>query len=209
MIIPIILHHDSSKEYTKQLDNNLSGVKRFVYNSSAGNTSFTHSFNYCLESTKPFYEYLDYIMICNNDIDLTDNQVELLDNILDGRVGIFSPVVNSPHNAVMSKIGDDQMRQVPWVEFVCPIIHKDVIETIGMLDRKMPRGWGVELDYCYRAKQAGFSTYLIQDVSVHHYGHKSQSDHAEYSHYANIEMNDRLREKYGDNWQEVLKYPQW
>ena len=208
MIIPIILHHDSSQEYTKQLDNNLSGVGRLVYNSSVAKTSFTQSFNYCLESAKPS-QILSYIMICNNDIDLTDTQVVALNNILDGKVGIFSPVVNSPHNAVMSKVGNDQMRQVPWVEFVCPIIHRDVIEAIGLLDNKMPRGWGVELDYCYRAKQAGFSTNLIQTVSVHHYGHKSQSDHKEYSHYANIEMNDRLKEKYGDNWQEVLNYPQW
>jgi len=109
----------------------------------------------------------------------------------------------------MHKQGDAVQRKVPWVEFVCPIISKDVVKRIGLLDTGMPRGWGVELDYCYRAKQAGFNTNLIQTVSTHHYGHKSQSDHAEYSHYANIEMNDRLREKYGDNWQEILNYPQW
>jgi GT2 family glycosyltransferase len=148
-------------------------------------------------------------MICNNDIDLHYEQVHQLEDLVKGKKGIFSPVVNSPHNAVMSKVGEDQMRQVPWVEFVCPIISKDVVKKIGLLDNKMPRGWGIELDYCYRAKQAGFSTNLIQTVSVHHFGHKSQDNQDEYRHYANIEMNDRLREKYGDNWQEVLKYPQW
>jgi GT2 family glycosyltransferase len=179
----------------------------FIIDSNKYKTQFTDSFNLALEAF--MQSKFSHVMICNNDIDLDYNRLIQLDDLVKGRKGIFSPVVNSPHNAVMSKTGDDQMRQVPWVEFVCPIIHRDVIEVIGLLDNKMPRGWGVELDYCYRAKQAGFNTYLIQDVSVHHYGHKSQVDHGEYSHYANIEMNDRLKEKYGDNWQEVLKYPQW
>jgi GT2 family glycosyltransferase len=207
MLYPIILHHDSSEEYTEKLEKNLEDIPYGIINSSIEKTHFTDSFNLAL-SQELMMEY-DYVMICNNDITLNASQIETLEYYLQDKVGIFSPVVNSPHNAVMSHQGDTVLREVPWVEFVCPIIHRDVIQEIGLLDDKMPRGWGVELDYCYRAKKAGFNTYLIQDVSVHHYGHKSQSDHAEYSHYANIEMNDRLREKYGDNWQEVLKYPQW
>lgn len=215
MIFPIILHHDSSTEYTDLLKHSLGHIDYSIYDSSKHQTHFTESFNRAIQDNLGINYLLfgdplcDYVMICNNDISLSATDLEALEVILNGERGIFSPVVNSPHSAVMSKIGDDQMRQVPWVEFVCPIIHKDVIESIGLLDNKMPRGWGIELDYCYRAKQAGFNTYLIQDVSIHHYGHKSQIDHGEYSHYANIEMNDRLKEKYGDNWQEVLKYPQW
>jgi len=213
MILPIILHHDSSKEYTDKLLSRLEGLEYGIIDSSKRKTQFTQSFNSGIrEAHQNYYEEnkkWNYVMICNNDIDLTLQQVLILNKILGGRKGIFSPVVNSPHNAVMSKVGNDQMRQVPWVEFVCPIIHRDVIEAIGLLDNKMPRGWGVELDYCYRAKRARFNTYLVQNIAIHHYGHKSQADHGEYSHYANIEMNDRLKEKYGDNWQEVLKYPQW
>jgi len=208
MILPIILHHDSSKEYTNQLGANLYPKEYFLWDSSFNKTQFTESFNRSIEIFWDLQEY-SHVMICNNDIDLNYEQIHQLEDLVKGEKGIFSPIVNSPHNAVMSKVGEDKMRQVPWVEFVCPIIHRDVIEAIGLLDDKMGRGWGVELDYCYRAKQAGFNTYLIQDVSVHHYGHMSQDDHAEYSHYANIEMNDRLTEKYGDNWQEILKYPQW
>lgn len=208
MILPIILHHDTSAEYTKQIEHNLSDIIFSVYNSSANQTHFTQSFNKAVE----IYLYnwdCEYVMICNNDINLTARDVEMLKVTLNGRKGIFSPVVNSPHSGVMNRYGNDLIRQVPWVEFVCPIIHRDVIKAIGLLDEGMPRGWGVELDYCYRAKQAGFNTYLVQDIAIHHYGHKSQSDHKEYSHYANIEMNDRLKEKYGDNWQEILSYPQW
>jgi GT2 family glycosyltransferase len=207
MILTIILHHDTSIEYTVQFIGRIAPTTGYMVNSSELNTQFTESFNIGL---KAFLESkFSHVMICNNDIDLNYEELHQLENIVKGKKGIFSPVVNSPHNAVMSKIGDKELRPVPWVEFVCPIIHRDVIKAIGLLDEGMPRGWGIELDYCYRAKKAGFNTYLVQDIAIHHYGHKSQADHGEYSHYANIEMNDRLTEKYGDNWQEVLNYPQW
>jgi GT2 family glycosyltransferase len=207
MILPIILHHDTSAEYTDQLKYSLGHIDYRVYDSSVHKTHFTESFNQAIQ--KNLHNDYDYVMICNNDISLAARDVEMLEVALNGREGIFSPVVNSPHSGVMSRKGNDLIRQVPWVEFVCPIIHRDVIEVIGLLDKGMPRGWGVELDYCYRAKKAGFGTYLVQDIQIQHYGHKSQVDHGEYSYYANIEMNDRLREKYGNNWQEVLNYPQW
>ena len=209
MILPIILHHDTSTEYTDLLKHSLGHIDYRIYNSSINQTHFTESFNRAIQEVPESQGFYNYLMICNNDISLTATDLEALEIILNGERGIFSPVVNSPHAGVMSKKGDKVFRQVPWVEFVCPIIHRDVIEAIGLLDEGMPRGWGIELDYCYRAKKAGFNTYLVQDIAIHHYGHKSQADHGEYSHYANIEMNDRLTEKYGANWQEVLNYPQW
>lgn len=209
MILPIILHHDTSTEYTDLLKHSLGHIDYRIYNSSINQTQFTKSFNNAIKEVPESQGFYDYLMICNNDINLNATDVEMLEVALNGRKGIFSPMVNSPHSGVMSRYGNDIIRQVPWVEFVCPIIHRDVIEAIGLLDEGMPRGWGIELDYCYRAKKAGFGTYLVQDIAIHHYGHKSQADHSEYSHYANIEMNDRLREKYGDSWQEILNYPQW
>jgi GT2 family glycosyltransferase len=207
MIFPIVLHHNSSTEYTNALWDRLEARVPFIIDSSKLGTHFTDSFNFALQAF--MQSKFSHAMICNNDINLDYDKLIQLENAVRRKKGIFSPVVNSPHTAVMHKQGDAVQRKVPWVEFVCPIISKSVVKEIGLLDTGMPRGWGIELDYCYRAKKAGFNTYLIQDVSVHHYGHKSQTDHGEYSHYANIEMNDRLREKYGDNWQEILNYPQW
>jgi GT2 family glycosyltransferase len=207
MILPIILHHDTSAEYTDQLKYSLGHIDYRVYDSSINQTHFTESFNRAIQEN--LHNDYDYVMICNNDISFTATDFEALEIILNGKRGIFSPVVNSPHAGVMSKKGDKVFRQVPWVEFVCPIIHRDVIKAIGLLDKGMPRGWGVELDYCYRAKKAGFNTYLVQDIATHHYGGKSYSDREKHCHISNIEMNYRLAEKYGDNWQEILQYPQW
>ncbi len=210
MIFPIVLHHNSSTEYTNALINRLNREYGII-DSSQLQTHFTESFNFGI--IKGVLKILDseftHVMICNNDITLSETHLADLDKIVKRKSGIFSPACNSPHAGVMSAIGTNELRKVPWVEFVAPIFSKDVLVKTGKLDTGMPRGWGIELDYCYRAKQAGFNTNLIQTVSVHHYGHKSQADHGEYSHYANIEMNDRLRKKYGDNWGEILQYPQW
>jgi hypothetical protein len=207
MILPIILHHDSSKEYTNALMKQLEPRTSFMINSSILGTHFTESFNVALETF--MQSKFSHVVVCNNDIDLDYDRLIQLENAVRRKKGIFSPIVNSPHNAVMSKKGNATYRKVPWVEFVCPIISKDVVKKIGLLDTGMPRGWGIEIDYCYRAKQAGFNTYLIQDVSVHHYGGKSYSNREEHCHLSSNEMHTRLIEKYGKNWYKILQYPQW
>ncbi|MGA1050407.1 MAG: glycosyltransferase family 2 protein, partial [Minisyncoccia bacterium] len=194
MILPIILHHDTSAEYTNQLKHNLGHIDYCVYDSSVNKTHFTESFNRAIQEVPESQAFYDYVMICNNDISLTARDVEMLEVALNSRKGIFSPALNSPHWRVMSREGNESLREVPFVEFECHIIHREVIKAVGLLDEGMPRGWGIELDYCYRAKMAGFGIYLVQDIAIYNYGHKSQVDHGEYSHYANIEMNDRLRE---------------
>jgi hypothetical protein len=209
MILPIILHHDTSTEYTDLLKHSLGHIDYRIYNSSINQTHFTDSFNRAIQEVPASQGLYNYLMICNNDISLSATDLEALEVILNGERGIFSPVVNSPHTAVMSKKGDKVFRQVPWVEFVCPIIHRDVIEAIGLLDEGMPRGWGIELDYCYRAKKAGFNTYLVQDIAIHHYGGKSYSNREEHCHLSSNEMHTRLIEKYGKNWYGILQYPQW
>ncbi len=211
MIYPIILHHDKSVEYTKSLEANLFGREYDIIDSSALHTSFTQSFNIaCIKAYTHFLaNKYTHVMICNNDISLNSSQLDILDQKIGNMDGIFTPSANSPHHSVMSAVGSDDLREVPWIEFICPIISFSVIDTIGLLDTKLLHGWGVELDYCYRASLQNFKTYLVQNVIVHHYEHRSQDNHNNYRHHANSEMNHVLRGKYGDGWQEILKYPQW
>ncbi len=205
MLDIFVLDHENSRQYTTEFISRIPYAK--VYNSSKEQTHFTISFNSCLKKSKA-----DWVMVCNNDIHLSEAVIFGLKQILTTvPPGIYSPVVNSPHWKVMHRNNpeDDQIRLVPWLEFVCPIIHKDVIKKIGYLDELMPRGYGVEMDYCYRAKEAGFLTSLIQAYDIYHYGHGSQLSHEEYRTEASSEMNWRLSTKYGENWQKLLQFPQW
>lgn len=204
-ITPIILHHDKSVEYTKKLSRNL--PMAVVYNSSKHQTPFTLSFNRATRWAMEHSEAEAY-MICNNDIELSRDQIERMSKMIQEE-GIYSPSVNSPHRSVMDIRTAEPMRDVPWLEFVCPIITKGVIDKIGLLDEAMPLGYGVELDYCYRARQAGYPVRLIQTERVHHYGHQSQIDHDTYRGEASSEMHTALTRIYGEDWMSILSYPQW
>lgn len=207
MIYTIILHHDNSKDYTDNLISNIGSHPYEIIDSSLLNTSFTESFN--IGIIKGYKNSDSHIMICNNDISLNSEDLDKLNYLTDQKIGIFTPTINSPHTKVMSKIGNESIRQVYWIEFVCPIFHKDILRKVGMLDFDMSYGWGVELDYCYRAELARYHSYLVQDVEIKHYGHKSQVSHESYKHDANLEMNHVLKRKYGEDWQALLRYPQW
>lgn len=211
MIYPIILHHEKSKNYTDMLISRLEDYPFEVIDSSYLKTKFSESFNiglikgysYCLDNN------FDHIMICNNDISLKKENILFLNSLIQNKEGIFTPYCNSPHKSVMNPIGDQDIRKVPWIEFICPIIHKNVIKNIGLLDLDMRHGWGVEVDYCYRASLDNYNSFLIQSCGIEHYEHQSQDDHSSYCDIAGWEMNHFLMQKYGPNWHSLLQYPQF
>jgi hypothetical protein len=191
----IVLSHNSSLDYTKAFMKSTNDIFT-VYDSSKAKTQFTKSFNNCLKSISE-----EWIVICNNDIDLNSYDVLDIERLIeDKEAGIYSPIVNSPHPQ-MYKAG-----KVNWLELVIPIIHKDVIIEIGMLDEDMIRGWGVDMDYCYRAKNAGFNIEILPTRAIKHYEHKSIGNIPDYMDKASSEMNTFLRNKYGANWRKILDY---
>jgi len=211
MIYPVVLDHKKSRHYTDMLISRLEDYPFEIIDSSYMNTKFSESFNiglikgysYCLDNN------FDYIMICNNDISLTKKNLLFLNSLIKDQEGIFTPYCNSPHKSVMHPIDNRDIREVPWVEFICPIIHKNIVKNIGVLDLDMRLGWGVELDYCYRASLKNYNSFLIQSCGIEHYEHQSQDNHSEYCDIAGSEMNYFLLEKYGPNWHSLLKYPQF
>lgn len=207
MIHVIILDHINSREYTNLLIDRIEDIEYTIIDSTYLNTSFTESFNIGL--IKGYSKNTDHLMICNNDISLCKNDILNIDNIIKDMTGIFSPVFNSPHAGVMSVKNNESLREVPWIEFISPIFSRDLINKVGILDQNLSYGWGVELDYCYRAKLNNYNTFLIQAIQCQHFEHKSQKNHSEYSHNANLEMNSVLSKKYGPTWQKTLSYPQW
>lgn len=200
-----VMDHENSREYTRQLVEQLPNVE--VYDSSMHNTRFTESFNNCLKMGLERGD--EYIGVWNNDIFVNSSQMGVFWRTIRGRVGIFHLACNSPHHKVMTPVGSEPLRRVPWVEFVAPVFHREVVEKVGLLDPDMSYGWGVELDYCYRAKMQGYDTMLVQNDSMKHFGHKSQASHSEYIAKASPEMHQVLEQKYGKDWNKKLNYPQW
>jgi GT2 family glycosyltransferase len=68
--------------------------------------------------------------------------------------------------------------EVPMLNGFCLAIKRSVIERIGLLDAEsFPDGYGEEIDYCFRAADAGFRAIVADSVYVFHaksrsYGHE-------------------------------------
>ena len=147
----------------------------------------------------------NWVMVCNNDIDLDSVRfVELEEILKKAPPGIYSPLVSSFFDFMFTRKTDYLYRSTSWIEFVCPIFHKDVIRSIGLLDEKLTLGYGVDIDYCHRARSLGYGINLIQDVFVKHFGHKSQENRQDYNKTAVLEMENVLLDKYGADWKSKL-----
>jgi len=197
-----------SHQYTQILTERLFPYPCAVYDSSKNKTPFTLSFNQCL--IEFLHSKKDWVMVCNNDIDFDSKRFLKIEEILrTAPPGIYSPLVSSFHKFMYTPYSCgikelDTFKYEPWVEFVCPIIHRDVVKKIGILDDRLSLGYGIDLDYCYRARGFGFYTGLIQQVYVQHFGHKSQKDHQKYAKNGVMEMDYIFSGKYGLDWKDRL-----
>jgi len=57
---------------------------------------------------------------------------------------------------------------VDWVQGSCILIRRELVEKIGYLDEDYFL-FSEEVDYCYRARQAGFMTYYVPEARILHY----------------------------------------
>jgi hypothetical protein len=66
----------------------------------------------------------------------------------------------------------DQSIDVEYVSGAAVAIHRDVLETIGYLDENF-FFYFEDVDYCYRARAAGFRIIYVPTAKVRHYGKTS------------------------------------
>jgi hypothetical protein len=88
----------------------------------------------------------------------------------DPEIGILSPTIIGlcAQESATSSAFDLPMQYLNFVGFVFVYIKRDVIEKIGYLDERF-EGYGFEdLDYCYRARKAGFRVGMARDIHVKH-----------------------------------------
>jgi hypothetical protein len=85
----------------------------------------------------------------------------------DEKIGILSPqIVGLCASDVLRD--DGEISDLAFVGFVFVYIKREVIERIGYLDERFT-GYGFEdIDYCYRARQAGFKIGMAKTISVQH-----------------------------------------
>lgn len=190
--------------------------------STGCNLNWLHSCNLGLfeAASKSF----QYVCVLNDDVSLKSFQpdsfllhlVETMERHPD--TGIAAPQYNG--------FWGENQRSVPWeigpedtksnyADGTCMLIRTDLIETVGVLDAEFRApGWGADVDYCHRAREAGYTIRVCQQAYLEH-SKQIGGDSAE-KFYGSAkawqlkglrQAHEDLQLKYGPEFRSLLKLP--
>lgn len=133
----------------------------------------------------------EYVLLLNSDTKIVNNALVKLVNFAESKkdLGIAgprllnlndtpqpsaAPFYTLPVTAISLFSGDKFLRQSPskstpvdWVSGACFLIKREVIEKIGLLDERFFM-YAEEMEFCYRAKKAGYQVYFYPQAEVIH-----------------------------------------
>lgn len=157
------------------------------------NQGYSVSSNLGLEaSTAP------YVVLMNSDTIVSENWLNRLVHCAESSedIGIVSPVTNAAiwqsvpyipdkHTAStinfpsrkeiddfaasVAKLSYAHYPELPYIHGYCQFIKREVLDAIGVVDAEhYPNGMGSELDFCFRAADAGFRSVVADDTFIYH-----------------------------------------
>jgi len=97
---------------------------------------------------------------------------------------------------VVARYSSKLYPRMPFLNGFCLLIRTDVVKDIGYFDDiNFPLGYGEENDYCLRARKAGWSLALADDVYVYHaqsksYNHERRKVLSTYGSNALLRLHD-------------------
>ena len=91
---------------------------------------------------------------------------------------------------------------VNWVIGFCMAFKKSLWEQLGVFDESVWPSSGEEIDFCLRAKNAGYRVGIAIDVYVHHIGSVTFKDiNSKHPYRDIVEKSEKhLKDKWGDNY---------
>ena len=160
----------------------------------------------------------NFIVLINNDTIVTKGWLERMVEIAesDNKIGIVGPISNSVSGVQIDKEAKyksipemhtyaqkirkknrSKIMDFPRVAFLCTLIKRDVIDSIGGLDERFSPGNYEDDDFCLRAQLAGYKTVIAKDVFIHHFGSKSFTEDGNDKYLELLEIN---KTKFIDKW---------
>jgi GT2 family glycosyltransferase/predicted SAM-dependent methyltransferase len=167
----------------------------------------------------------DTIILLNNDVIVTPGWAERLTARLDEGYSLVGPLTNycagmqqvqlpayanrddlDKEASYLSEQCNGEVEEVNWIIGFCMAFRKALFDEIGPFDESLWPCSGEEIDFCFRAREAGHRIGIAQDVYLHHEGSQTFKDMQEAGtvDYQEIcKRNDEhLAEKWGkDFWQ--------
>lgn len=172
-----------------------------------------------IESFNKFLDTSADMWIClNNDVYAHKYFVDQMAKALaTDNIGICAPMYDQPGGGILEMLCPYKPADTEWSDWIDKHLpyryidtkhvdncawgfNKKLVETIGLPDGNFPgAGWGANLDYCYRARKAGFKVVANMCTFVHHnhrgtYG-KLDKDYAKHSE---EQRDSYLIKKYGN-----------
>ena len=126
----------------------------------------------------------DYVLILNNDTEVTENWLKSMIEIADSneRIGMIGPQLILPNGntqnscysykyGLTKKFAPNKTQEVDCVSGACMLIKNSVIQEIGLLDEGFNPIYFEDIDYCFRVKKSGFKiVYTTKSKVYHHKG---------------------------------------
>lgn len=125
------------------------------------------------------------------------------------------PRFASDHQHIAMPLNQDQIinDDVPFLEFTAPLVNAELLVRYP-LDEKMPY-WGHDLDWGHRIRQAGWKLAVSYESRVEHtyirnnkFNHPVTLTRKKLRKQTDAATRSALVEKYGPDWNNLLKYPE-
>lgn len=119
-------------------------------------------------------------------------------NYASGKQQIMEPFTNVEEMAARMNVPDSaKWQQVERIVGLCFLFRRELMDRIGLLDERFSPGHFEDDDYCYRARQAGYTPMIAGDSFIYHHGSASFKKENEEKVQELIERNYR---KFVDKW---------
>lgn len=156
-----------------------------------------------------------HLLWLNNDTRLSRHFVRgLLEAAVITRAGVTAPFYDCHwvhQRDLSSPVADYRPTRkhyrAPFVDGTCMLVTRRTVERIGLLDDATfaPLGWGAEIDYCLRARQAGLEVVATRQAFLHHLRAVTALDmfagqFERYSEQAHPRSLDGMTKKWGPDW---------
>lgn len=179
LLSKIIIVNNSHKENGDKI------IKRFqkitVINNKK-NLGYGAAINKAILFTFKKKEIVDWFLILNNDLDFKKNIInELVNFAQKNNIDLLSPKILDEKGRIWFAGGEiDNNRftaghtqgKLDYLSGCCLLIKNEVIKKIGLFDEKYFLYYE-DVDFCWRAKKAGFKLGIAQDLVVIHHTKKT------------------------------------
>jgi GT2 family glycosyltransferase len=157
-------------------------ISEYTTYTTSNNCYFGGGFNLAMQLVQQNPEY-DSLLFLSNDIIMHGyNFIHKLRQMLfEEDYAVASPAVIQPeegqcHWKQMHNWGAKETRPVKWIDFMCPMLRRDVIEKIGQYDMELVYGWGLDQYTGVVCEDNNWKTGVTDTLSIIHFSAQTTKD---------------------------------